>query len=173
MSASEEEVDVVDAEDRVIGRASRSEVRRRRLRHRAVYVLVFNRAGQLFVHQRTASKDLYPSYFDVAVGGIVGRGETYDAAAEREMAEEIGVRDADLRCIMPFRYEDDSNQVNGMVYSCSHSGAVKLQAEEIVAGEWLDLDEVIERTSREQFCPDGLEALFRYLDRLASVRRDD
>jgi hypothetical protein len=50
---------------------------------------------------------------------------------------------------------------------------VTLQASEIVSGEWLDLDEVIERTSRAPFCPDGLEALFRYLDRLASVRRDE
>jgi hypothetical protein len=56
-----------------------------------------------------------------------------------------------------------------MVYSCSHAGVLTLQAEEIVSGEWLDLDELIERTSRQQFCPDGLEALFRYLDRLASV----
>lgn len=172
MSARDEEIDVVDADDRVVGRATRPEVRRRRLRHRAVYVFVFNPTGQLFVHQRTASKDLYPSFYDVAVGGVVGTGETYDEAAQREVAEEIGVRNADLRCIMPFRYEDDANLVNGMVYSCSHSGAVKLQKDEIVSGEWLDLDKVIERTSRERFCPDGLEALFRYLDRLASVRRD-
>jgi isopentenyldiphosphate isomerase len=169
MSTAAEEIDVVDADDQVVGRASRPEVRDRRLRHRAVYVLVFNQAGQLFVHQRTASKDVYPSFYDVAVGGLVGAGETYDAAAQREVAEEIGVSNADLRCIMPFRYEDDANQVNGMVYSCSHAGVLTLQAEEIVSGEWLDLDELIERTSRQQFCPDGLEALFRYLDRLASV----
>jgi isopentenyldiphosphate isomerase len=172
MSTTDEEIDVVDDDDEVVGRASRPEVRRRRLRHRAVYVLVFNRAGQLFVHQRTAGKDLYPSYYDVAIGGVVGAGETYDAAAQREVAEEIGVLDADLRCIMPFRFEDDANQVNGMVYSCSHEGAMTPQPEEIVSGEWLDLDEVLERTGREPFCPDGLEALFRYLDRLARARRE-
>jgi isopentenyldiphosphate isomerase len=167
-----EEVDVVDTDDQVVGRASRPEVRRGRLRHRAVYVLVFNQSGQLFVHQRTASKDVYPSFYDVAVGGVVEAGETYDGAARREMAEEIGVSDVDLRCIMPFRYEDETNQVNGMVYSCSHTGAVTLQPEEIVSGEWLDLDDLLERTSRQPFCPDGLEALFRYLDRLASVTPD-
>jgi isopentenyldiphosphate isomerase len=167
-----EEIDVVDTDDHVVGRASRPEVRRGRLRHRAVYVLVFNQSGQLFVHQRTASKDVYPSFYDVAVGGVVEAGETYDGAAQREVAEEIGVSDADLRCIMPFRYEDEANQVNGMVYSCSHGGAVRLQAEEIVSGEWLDLDDLLERTRRQPFCPDGLEALFRYLDRLASVTPD-
>jgi NADH pyrophosphatase NudC (nudix superfamily) len=102
---------------------------------------------------------------------VVEAGETYDAAAQREVAEEIGVLNPDLRCIMPFRFEDDANQVNGMVYSCSHDGAMTLQPDEIVSGEWLDLDEVLDRTAQKPFCPDGLEALFRYLDRLASARR--
>jgi isopentenyldiphosphate isomerase len=167
-----EEVDVVDAEDRVVGRALRSEVRRGRLRHRAVYVLVFNARGQLFVHRRSSSKDIYPSCFDVAVGGVVTAGESYDDAGRRELGEEIGVDTASLRRITTFQYEDEKNAVNGAVYSCTVDGPLRLCPDEIVSGEWLDLDEVIERARRESFCPDGIEALLRYLDRLASVRPD-
>jgi isopentenyldiphosphate isomerase len=165
-----EEVDIVDADDRVVGRATREEMRRRRLLHRAAYILVFNRGGQLFVHRRTATKDVYPSFYDVAVGGVVAAGESYDDAARRELAEELGVRDAALRCMLPFHFEDEANQVNGMVYSCTHDGPVELCAEEIVSGEWLDLDQVLDRAQKEPFCPDGIEALIRYLDRLASVQ---
>ena len=167
---AEEEVDVVDAADCVTGRATRAGMRAGKLRHRAVYVLVFNERGQLFVHQRTATKDVYPSYFDVTVGGVVAAGESYDDAALRETAEEIGVHGTPLRRILPFQYEDDHNRVNGMVYSCTYGGPLTLQAEEIVSGEWLDLDEVIERVQKGPFCPDGIEALFRYLDCLASVQ---
>jgi isopentenyldiphosphate isomerase len=165
----DERIDVVDVQDRVVGSATRSEMRARKLRHRAVYVLVFNSRGQLFVHLRTASKDVYPSHHDVAVGGVVGAGESYDVAAQRELSEEIGV-EAVPRPILSFAYEDDDNRVNGMVYSCTSDGPFRLQREEIESGGWLDLDEVVERAQREPFCPDGLEALFRYLDRLASVR---
>lgn len=168
--ANTEVIDIVDADDRVIGQATRQEMRQRKLRHRATYVLVFNGSGQLFVHRRTATKDVYPWFYDVAIGGVVTAGESYDAAAERELAEEIGVRGVALRCMLPFRYEDDANQVNGMVYSCTYDGPLKLQAEEIVSGEWLDLDKVLERTQHESFCPDGIEALIRYLDRLASAQ---
>jgi isopentenyldiphosphate isomerase len=171
MSAAEL-VDIVDADDRVIGRATRAEVRAQRLRHRATYILVFNGQGQLFVHQRTASKDVYPSYYDVAVGGVVGAGESYDEGAQRELAEELGVTTASPRPILKFQYEDDGNRVNGRVYSCSYDGPVTLQAEEIVSGEWLDLDVVIERMRQQPFCPDGIEALLRYLDRLASVSKE-
>ena len=47
--AADELVDVVDADDNVIGQATRAEMRARRLRHRATYILVFNSQGQLFV----------------------------------------------------------------------------------------------------------------------------
>jgi isopentenyldiphosphate isomerase len=166
----EEVVDVVDAEDRVVAQATREEVRRRRLLHRATYVLVFNAGGQLFVHRRTATKDVYPFHFDVAVGGVVTTGESYDEAAQRELAEEIGVRDVALRCMLPFHYEDEGNRVNGMVYSCTYDGPVRLCPEEIISGEWLDLDQVFEQAQHEPFCPDGLEALIRYLDRLANAQ---
>ncbi|MGH7786019.1 MAG: NUDIX hydrolase YfcD [Candidatus Binatia bacterium] len=169
--AADELVDVVDADDNVIGQATRAEMRARRLRHRATYILVFNSQGQLFVHLRTADKDVYPSHYDVAVGGVVAAGESYDDGARRELAEELGVAGVDPRPILSFRYDADGHRVNGRIYSCTYDGAVTLQAAEIVSGEWLDLDQVVERSHQAPFCPDGIEALFRYLDRLASVQK--
>jgi isopentenyldiphosphate isomerase len=170
MSASEL-VDVVDADDRVVGQATRAEVRAQKLRHRATYILVFNARGQLFVHQRTATKDIYPSYYDVAVGGVVASGESYDVGAQRELAEELGITDAPPRPILAFQYEDPGTRVNARVYSCAYDGPLALQGEEIAAGEWLDLDTVIDRMQQLPFCPDGVEALLRYLDRLDSVSK--
>jgi isopentenyldiphosphate isomerase len=168
--AADEEVDVVDEEDAVIGRATRAEVRARNLRHRAAYVLVFDPGGKLFVHQRSMAKDVYPGYFDVAIGGVVEAGETYDAAAERELGEELGIRGIALRRVVRSRFEDAHNRINGMIYSCTYDGPVTLQTSEIVSGEWLDLDVVFERTQRQSFCPDGIDALVRYLERLESAR---
>ena len=65
MTASDELVDVVDADDRVVRRVSRAEMRRENLLHRAVYLLVRNGRGELFVHRRTPTKDVYPGYCDV------------------------------------------------------------------------------------------------------------
>lgn len=168
--SAEELVDVVDENDCVVGRATRREVRARNLRHRSVYILVFNSVGRLFVHQRTADKDIFPAHWDVAVGGVVAAGEGYDAAAERELREELGVHGVRLRRLFPVRYEDASNCVRGMVYSCSSDGPFTLQASEIADGDWMDLDVVIERTQQLPFCPDGLEVLRLYLSKLDAVR---
>ena len=159
--AATELVDVVDADDRVVGRATRAEMRAGRLRHRATYLLVFNSRGELFVHLRTATKDVYPSHWDVAVGGVVGAGESYDEGARRELAEEVGIRGVTQEVVGDVAYEDAGNQVNGRVYRVTWDGPLTLQAEEVVRGEWLSLDAVRERMRREPFCPDGVAVFER------------
>jgi isopentenyldiphosphate isomerase len=167
----DELVDVVDENDRVLSQATRREVRRRNLRHRAVYILVFNQGGQLFVHRRTFTKDIFPGYWDVAVGGVVNAGEDYDTAAARELREELGVQNAHLRRLFPMRYEHSAARVCGMVYSHTSEGGFTLQASEIVSGEWMDLDVLLEGAQGAPFCPDGLEVLRLYLVKLEAARQ--
>lgn len=167
--STDELVDVVDETDRVVAQATRRQVRADNLRHRSVYIFVFNGAGQLFVHQRTQSKDVFPGYWDVAVGGVLSAGEDYDSGARRELREELGIDGVPLRRLFPMRYEDDQNRVSGVVYSCTCDGPLRLQASEIVAGKWMDLDAVLERTQVDQFCPDGLKALRIFLSKLEAA----
>jgi isopentenyldiphosphate isomerase len=159
-------VDVVDADDRVVGRTTRAEMRRRNLPHRAVYVLVLSSRDELFVHQRTQSKDVYPGYRDVTIGGVVAAGEDYDTAAVRELAEEIGVHDASLERLGPMIYEDARTRVHGMVYAARHDGPFVLQAEEIVSGEFVPLAIAERMTREERCCPDGAAVLRDYAARL-------
>jgi isopentenyldiphosphate isomerase len=158
----EELVDVVDEDDRIIGTCTRREVRRRGLRHRSVYVLVFNARGELFVHTRTATKDVYPGHQDVAVGGICGAGESYETAAVREVAEELGVADVVVERLFAMRYQDGTNQVNGVVFRCIHEGPFRLQEAEIVSGEFVAHGALETRLREAPTCPDGLAALERF-----------
>ena len=155
-------VDVVDDAGRTVAVVPRREMRARRLPHRSTYVLVFNRRGELFVHLRTATKDVYPSHWDVAVGGVLAAGESFDEGARREAREELGVEVAP-EPLFPLRWVDERTVVHGMVYRAEHDGPFRLQAEEIVRGEFAPLDDIAIRVARaEPFCPDGLAALAAY-----------
>lgn len=157
--AAAEWVDVVDAADHVVGRATRAAMRAGRLRHRATYLLVFNRRGELLVHQRTAHKDVWPSYWDVAVGGVVAAGESYDDGARRELAEEIGWHEVVLEPLFPLQWEDAANQVVGRVYRVCGDAPLQLQASEIARAEWLTPEAVEARLAAgAPFCPDGVLA---------------
>ena len=156
---------MVDDTGRTVGVVTRREMRARRLPHRATYVLVFNRRGELFVHLRSAGKDVYPSHWDSCVGGVLAAGEEFDTGAARELAEELGV-EAPLQRLFPLRYDDAHTSVHGMVYRTRHEGPFQLQAEEVVRGEFLPLAAVEERASSAPFCPDGQAVLAEYRRRL-------
>jgi isopentenyldiphosphate isomerase len=162
-------VDVIDDEGRTIGTATRREVRARWLPHRCVYVLVFNRAGELFLHLRTSGKDVYPSHWDVTVGGVLAAGESFAEGARREVREELGV-EAEPAELFPFRYADRATAVRAMAYRVVHEGPFRLQPEEIVRGAFVPLGEVAARIAREAFCPDGLAVLEEYRRRQAGPR---
>jgi isopentenyldiphosphate isomerase len=164
MTAAGELIDVVDADDRVLRQTTRAEMRRDNLLHRAVYIIVCDAAGRVFVHRRTESKDVYPGYWDVTVGGVVAAGEDYATAAQRELAEEIGAHPVmPLVELFPVRYADDSTQLVGRAFLARHDGPVVLQPEEIAYGAFVPVAEA-ERVMRdERCCPDGALVLRRYL----------
>lgn len=161
MSSSEELVEELDEAGIVIGVVTRRAMRERRLPHRCVYVLVFNGRGELFIHQRTGTKDVYPSYWDCTIGGVLAAGETFADGAGREGEEELGVP-LEPEELFPFRFADAAMVVWGMVYRARHGGPFQLQAEEIVRGEFVTLDELEGRAARDSFCPDGLAVLAEY-----------
>lgn len=167
MSSAHELVDVLDEAGRVVGVVSRAEMRGRRLPHRCVYILVFNGQGELLIHQRTASKDVFPSYWDVTIGGVVAAGESFDQAALREGQEELGVPIVP-EFLYPFHFSDARTVAFGQVYRARHNGPFVLQEEEIVQGLFVPLTEAWNRAAKESFCPDGLEVLKLYCNALKS-----
>jgi 16S rRNA (adenine1518-N6/adenine1519-N6)-dimethyltransferase len=90
-STSNERFPVVDKNDRICGYRSRAEVHANNLRHRAVHILIFNQAGDVYLQQRSRWKDRHSLKWDSSAAGHVTAGENYDETAHRELKEELGV----------------------------------------------------------------------------------
>ena len=164
MSAADEIVTIVDEHNHVIGAVPRREMRAKRLLHRSTYILVFNSQGHLYVQKRTMTKDVFPGYYDPVAGGVVLAGESYEAGAERELAEEMGIQGVPLAQHFEFYFADDHNRVWGRTFSCVYDGEIVLQEEEVESGAFVPINEILRRAHTEPFTPDGLYVLRRYLD---------
>ncbi|MFD3355423.1 NUDIX domain-containing protein [Streptomyces fradiae] len=161
-SPADELLDVVDERDRVVGRLPRGEVYARGLRHRCVFVLVRDAGDRIFVHRRTASKAVFPSLYDMFVGGVVGAGERYDAAALREAEEELGVTGLPRPApVLSFLYDDGPGGRGSWwsrVYEVRCDLPVEPQAEEVAWHAFLPEAEVERRLGAWPWVPDGLAA---------------
>ncbi|ARP73969.1 NUDIX domain-containing protein [Streptomyces pluripotens] len=170
MDPADEILDVVDENDRVVTQCPRGEVYARRLRHRCVFIQVRDADGRLFVHRRTAGKLVFPSLYDMFVGGVVGAGESYDEAALREAEEELGVSGLPRPAFLfKFLYDDRVGRSWwSAVYEVRCDLPVQPQAEEVQWYDFLPEGEVERLLGRWEWVPDGRTAY----ERLRAFRAD-
>ena len=126
---------VVDREDRVIGDAARGEVHANNLLHRAVHILLFNHAGELFLQKRSPLKDRHPGVWDSSAAGHVDAGEDYDEAADRELQEELGVA-APLERVAKLPASERTGMEFIWLYRGRHDGPFRLARNEIELGRF-------------------------------------
>ncbi|MFI9310182.1 NUDIX hydrolase [Streptomyces triculaminicus] len=160
--AADEVLDVVDEHDRVVGRAPRGEVYAKGLIHRCVFVQARDARGRIFVHRRTDRKLVFPSRYDMFVGGVLGTGESYDEAALREAEEELGVSGLPAPTpLFRFLYEGPGGRWWSAVYEVRCELPVAPQEEEVAWWDFLAEEELRSRLDAWEWVPDGLEAYAR------------
>ncbi|MER5641777.1 NUDIX domain-containing protein [Kitasatospora sp. NPDC002227] len=88
----EELVDYVDAADRPVRRGPRGRAGELGLHYRVAATVCLAPGGLVLVYRRPAAAPVYGGCHDVLIGGSVRAGESYQGAAGRELAEELGLR---------------------------------------------------------------------------------
>jgi isopentenyldiphosphate isomerase len=162
-----ETVEEVAPDGTVLRLVSRREMRESVLRHRSVFIAVVSHDGDLLVHRRADTKDVWPGCWDVCVGGVVSPGESWDAAAVRELGEELGVEGTVIAHLGSGAYEDADVRLVGHVYECRSDGPFRFADGEITEAHWVSPAEFPNWLGAKTFLPDGLALV---LPRLGGFR---
>jgi isopentenyldiphosphate isomerase len=131
----------VDAEDNVIGSGTRQEAWQTGTWHRLVRVFLFNAAGETLITQRSPSSSS-PLQWNDSCAGHVDAGETYDAAALRELEEEIGVSGVALSPVAKLRHsdQDEPHRLRNrfhMIYTGRYDGVIRPNPDEVYEARWI------------------------------------
>jgi isopentenyldiphosphate isomerase len=176
MDERQEILEVFDHQNRLIGQAARGTIHRLGLRHRAVHIFVFNSVGELYLQLRREHKDQDPRHWDTSAAGHVSPGESYAAAAARELAEELGLQEKLIR-VAEVTACPETGWEHVDLFQCRTETAPEPNPEEIERGDFYGLGEI------EQMLADGSRPItpaFRLLyhlwkslsDTLKSLGRD-
>jgi 8-oxo-dGTP pyrophosphatase MutT (NUDIX family) len=167
--SADELVDWIDTDGSVIEVVTRSRLRVEHLRHWAVFIMVRSTSGEVLVHQRSMDKDLWPGFWDICVGGVVGTGEPLAEAAVREVAEEIGVvvTTADLRPLGQSPFDNDDVSLIGEVFEIINDGPFTFADGEVIQARFVSVAELEswlgDLHSTRQWVPDSIELLGHHL----------
>jgi 8-oxo-dGTP pyrophosphatase MutT (NUDIX family) len=211
VSADSELVEMVDRHANLLGVVPRPLVHEFNLLHRGIGLLVTKDSSilsalsrscepDLYCHQRAATKRIFPSLYDMFVGGISLAGEDSAATARREVAEELGLSraisddsglesgqltDRLLRCVVCTGYNRCVVDVFGYTMDTATESIV-WQAEEVAWGSFVPYgivaaaaDRSIARLVRDNSWP-GQHPAFQSRNRLeadspvdSAVAKDD
>ena len=155
--------DTVDADDQLIGHATRRETHARGLLHRATHVMLYDLNGNLFLQRRSMSKDTFPGCWDSSCSGHVDAGEDYPTAARRELGEELGWFDTsqELQLIVKLNASLETGNEFIQVYLLGPiAGNLTPNPREISEGRWvkpLELDVMVNQQ------PETMASALRFL----------
>lgn len=144
----DELLDLVDSDDRVIGRKCRSEVYALGLTNfRVVNAFLINNNGRLWIPRRHPHKRLFPRCLDASMGGHVSSGESYEEAFRREMYEELRMDVSQMKvdflgALNPIR---DGTSAFMQVYALQFNDVPDYNRADFVEYFWLTPRELLDR----------------------------
>ena len=161
---TEEQVILVDKDDKQIGLMPKMEAHEKALLHRAFSVFVFNDDGELMLQQRAAEKYHSPLLWTNTCCSHQRDGETSLEAGKRRLQEEMGF-ECKLEEVFSFIYKAPFD--NGLTeHELDHvmvghfNDNPKINKEEVQDYKWMTLEEV--KVDLE-FNPDTYTAWFQII----------
>lgn len=151
-----EMVEEVDATGAVTRLVTRREMRAQSLWHRSVFIAVLSESGQILVHRRAETKDVWPGCWDVAVGGVLQPSEEWESAALRELSEELGITGVKVELLGTGVYVDSDVKLVAACFVCRTEGPFVFADGEITEAHWVSHDELPVWLSAKKFLPDSV-----------------
>ena len=147
----EEYLDVVDENNRVIGREVRGIIHRTGLWHRGVHIFLFTLDRQLLVQERSL-RQLSPNKLDCSVSEHLKAGESYPDAAKRGLREELGITQIPLKQILQFKmnYGPNDNIISTLYEGTVDGENIRIDKNEVAKIMYYSLPQLEELSAKAE-----------------------
>lgn len=154
-------VERVDEHDHVLGVVDRDSAIRHKWMHRIATIVCRDAGGRILVHRRPDGVSLFPGRFNWMLGGAVNVGESYEDAAARELAEELGV-EGRPGFVFKFLCKGAISPYWLGLHEVVVEGPIQPDPSEIAWYDWCSESYLSGFVRRQTFVPDAREAFDRY-----------
>jgi len=160
----DEQLDLVDEHDKVIGSKSREEIYDEGLNnYRVVNAFIINSQGKLWIPRRVATKKRFPLGLDMSLGGHVTAGETYEQSFRRELQEELRIdnKKVEYRLLGQLTPHEDGVSSFMNVYEITLDEEPDYNREDFAEAYWFEPRELLKVLEAEENSKDDLPRLVK------------
>ena len=143
------QVVLVDDKDKVIGYKEKFKAHKHPVSlHRAISVVVFDKdRKKMLIHKRARVKATWPLFWTNTCCTHPLKGESYKAAAERRLKEEMGFS-TPLKQAFKFIYKAKYDEIWGeheldTVFTGNYKGEIKPNPEEVADYRWVEIGKLV------------------------------
>lgn len=161
-------VDAVNGSDVPVGVIARAELFQKHANFRVAHDLIFNSSSELLIQKLARTRLRHPGYWGSSVAAYLFAGESYRHAAERRLAEELGIHNLNLEFIGKTSMEDDGCQKFIGVFTALYDGPFTADRQQIEELEFLPLRRIsaLRDSGARLFTPTFLKVLEFYESRM-------
>jgi isopentenyldiphosphate isomerase/intracellular septation protein A len=121
--------------------------------HPVVHLHVFNSKGEIYLQKRPMNKHIQPGMWDTAVGGHVSANEDLQLALKREMKEEIGLEDIDIKFFKNYIWETKIEMELVYMFISNTDKKPKPSKTELDGGKFWTINEIENNIEKQIFTP--------------------
>lgn len=130
---------------------------------KAASIIIKDKDGNFFIHQRNSSKKTFPNLFGVGAGGKIEKGETKKEAAKRELFEETGLK-TNLKYLFKINYKSESYMSEMNVFeTVTETKKLDTDNGEWQWSGWVKKEKVDELLKENKLCPDTAMFYKKYI----------
>jgi len=142
------QIQIVDEHDNPIRGEDMYFAQEKGLIHRIVRIMVEDAQGRLLLQKRSQKMERWPGCWDNSATGHVDEGEDYEAAAKRELYEEIGIKRSELEEIDTYYTDRPHEEIahlrrfNRVYKTVAKQNEAIIDDDEVAEVRWFTVDEV-------------------------------
>lgn len=161
----DEKIFIIDDDDNILYESTRKEMRKNRLGHRSVQIIIFNPETNLYtVAKRSLKKEYFPGFYEIGAGGCVTSNDTdILICSQRELKEELGIDTSleNIKFVGKMFHSDSFSRGFCYIYYIEYSGNYKFCDGEVDEVNFWTKEKILD--NGKNITPDSFKCFEYYL----------